>query len=338
MFTSALRAAAVAALTATLGVGLASGAWADPTAANTAPTTAAAPAPAAHHSREHDPGHATSTPVLPKPRSGAIINRGPLDPLEIAGAKSALDRLAFATKFLSTKTTGEVLIPPYLPGAVGERITVGQPLGNAPAKGTSLPITHSCEPSSDDRQHLLDAAFPRHGQIHRHQLMHAASPGAARAADESRVGRLCTAGCLRAVPPADAPSPSGSPRPRVDGPRARRAPRRGAAAGRRGRAPARLHRGDRPDPARGKRHLQHLYRKFGVDGARHGSTGPAASAAALQRGAVTVADAQRAGQPDHAASTAVARVRNSSSVALPVSTSRTPLTSAIHTGSPGRVP
>ena len=65
--------------------------------------------------REHDPGHATSTPVLPKPRSGAIINRGPLDPLEIAGAKSALDRLAFATKFLSTQTTGEVLIPPYLP-------------------------------------------------------------------------------------------------------------------------------------------------------------------------------------------------------------------------------
>jgi hypothetical protein len=116
MFTSALRAAAVAALTAALGAGLASTAWADPTAATTAaPTTTAAPAPAAHHSREHDPGRATPTPVLPKPRSGAIINRGPLDPLEIAGAKSALDRLAFATKFLSTKTTGEVLIPPHLP-------------------------------------------------------------------------------------------------------------------------------------------------------------------------------------------------------------------------------
>jgi hypothetical protein len=137
MFTSALRAAAVAALTATLGFGLASDAWADPTAADTAPTPTAAPAPAAHHSREHDPGHATPTPVLPKPRSGAIINRGPLDPLEIAGAKSALDRLAFATKFLSTKTTGEVLIPPYLPGAVGERITVT--FGNAP--NTSAPVT-----------------------------------------------------------------------------------------------------------------------------------------------------------------------------------------------------
>ena len=159
MFTSALRAAAVAALTAALGFGLASGAWADPTAADTAPTPTAAPAPAAHHSREHDPGHATPTPVLPKPRSGAIINRGPLDPLEIAGAKSALDRLAFATKFLSTKTTGEVLIPPYLPGAVGERITVT--FGNAP--NTSAPVTQRYVLETGN---TFDHAFPLHGQNH----------------------------------------------------------------------------------------------------------------------------------------------------------------------------
>ena len=99
------------------------------------------------------------TPVLPKPRSGAIINRGPLDPLEIAGAKSALDRLAFATKFLSTKTTGEVLIPPYLPGAVGERITVT--FGNAP--NTSAPVTQWYVLEAGN---TFDHAFPLHGQNH----------------------------------------------------------------------------------------------------------------------------------------------------------------------------
>ena len=137
----------------------ASGAGADPTAANTAPTTTAAPAPAAHHSREHDPGHATPTPVLPKPRSGAIINRGPLDPLEIAGAKSALDRLAFATKFLSTKTTGEVVIPPYLPGAEGEAITVT--FGNAP--NTSAPVTQRYDLATGN---TFEHTFPLRGQNH----------------------------------------------------------------------------------------------------------------------------------------------------------------------------
>jgi hypothetical protein len=137
-----LSAAVVAAITAALGAGLATTAWADPV--GTTPTP--------HHSQRHEP-------VLPKPRSGAIINRGPLDPLEIAGAKSALDRLAFATKFLSTSTTGTVVIPPYLPGGEGERITVT--FGNAP--NTSAPVTQRYALETGT---TFEHAFPLRGQNH----------------------------------------------------------------------------------------------------------------------------------------------------------------------------
>lgn len=124
MFTSLARAAVVVGFTAALAAGLAPGAWAASTDPTTAPTATAAPSPkpaADHH--KHDPGRTTPTPVLPKPRSGAIINKGPLDPLEIAGSKSALDQLSLATKFLSTDTTGQVVVPPNI-RAGGELITV----------------------------------------------------------------------------------------------------------------------------------------------------------------------------------------------------------------------
>jgi len=80
-----------------------------------------------------------------------------------------------------------------------------------------------------------------------------------------------------------------------------------------------------------KRHLVRLYGKFGIEG--RGSARQARLAtAALQRGAITVHEVQQG----HFA--AVASVRNSSSVPLPVSASRTPAVSAIQTGSPGLVP
>jgi hypothetical protein len=150
MFTSLARAAVVAGFSAALAAGLAPGAWADP-----APTTT--PPAAEHHSGEHDPDRTTPT-TRPKPRSGAIINRGPLDPLEIAGSKSALDQLALATKFLSTDTTGQVVVPPYL-RAGGELITVT--FGNPP--NTSPPLSQHYDPV---RGNTFERGYPLTGHKH----------------------------------------------------------------------------------------------------------------------------------------------------------------------------
>jgi hypothetical protein len=172
MFTSLARAAVVAGFTAALAAGLAPGAWAattDPTAAPTAAPDAghirqndpsrSTPAPAtSEHDRKHDPNRGTPTPKPPKPRSGAIINNGPLDPLEIAGSKSALDQLSLATKFLSTDTTGQVFVPPHLP-AGGELITVT--FGNPP--NTSAPLSQRYNPVTGN---TFERGYPLTGQKH----------------------------------------------------------------------------------------------------------------------------------------------------------------------------
>jgi pSer/pThr/pTyr-binding forkhead associated (FHA) protein len=118
-----------------------------------------------------------------------------------------------------------------------------------------------------------------------------------RAGDEIRIGRSTL--LLRAVPPTDDPVTERQPPPPTLTARERDVllavvrPLVAAGPFRQPASTAEIARSLWVTDNAVKRHLQHLYRKFGVDG--HGTARQARlAAAALQCGAVTVAEAQRA--------------------------------------------
>jgi pSer/pThr/pTyr-binding forkhead associated (FHA) protein len=118
-----------------------------------------------------------------------------------------------------------------------------------------------------------------------------------RAGDEIRIGRSTL--LLRAVPPADDPVTERQPPPPTLTARERDVllavvrPLVAAGPFRQPASTAEIARSLWVTDNAVKRHLQHLYRKFGVDG-RGTARQARLAAAALQCGAITVAEAQRA--------------------------------------------